>query len=64
MHNDKLLDGNNIAERNFRIQRKKNLAKLRKVISDNDTNFDKKSGFVDDRIEEDIQYFTHNYSQK
>ena len=29
-----------------------------------DTNFDKKSGYIDERIEDDIQYFALNFSQK
>jgi hypothetical protein len=46
-------------------KRQKNRKKLLENLNAKiDTNFDKKSGYIDDRIEEDIQYFASNYSQK
>ena len=53
MEKDKNEQVHVMADQVFRKKRTKNLHKLRKIIS-SDTNFDKKSGFVDDRIEEDI----------
>ena len=60
---DKNIQGDILSHATFSRKRAKNIEELKSIMRNQFTNYDTKSRYIDERIEEDIQYFALNYSQ-